>query len=107
MPTRRRNHVRKEHEPVRLPIWQELLVGVEMAYLRISPVYWGFGIPKGDGAGVVVVPCFLASDLYLTEFRSWLDRIGYKSYASGIVVNADCPNLLIQDRLRMTVEKAY
>jgi triacylglycerol lipase len=89
------------------PIWQELMIGVEMAYLRISPVYWGFGVPRGDGSPVVVVPGFLLNDLYLAEFRAWLRRIGYKPVSSGIGVNADCPNLLIKHRLRAIIEKAY
>src|SRR5579862_4791971 len=97
----------KPYETAPLPIWQELMIGVEMAYLRISPVYWGLGIPRGDGEPVVVVPGFLGTDFYLTEFRAWLRRIGYKTYDSGIGINADCPNLLIQYRLRASVEKAY
>ena len=96
-----------EYEAVPLPIWQELLVGVEMAYLRVSPVYWGFGIPRGDGAPVVVVPGFLCTDLYLTEFRTWLRRIGYTPFDSRIGINADCPNLLIRNRLRDTIQSAY
>jgi len=99
--------VRKASEAKPLPIWQELLVGVEMAALRLSPAYWGISIPRGDGAPVVVVPGFLTTGFYLTEFRSWLRRIGYDPYDSNIGVNADCPNLLIQHRLRSTVEKAY
>jgi hypothetical protein len=102
-----RGGVRKAHQAVQLPIWQELLVGVEMAYLRVSPVYWGLGVPKGDGAGVVVVPAFLGTDLYLAEFRAWLRRIGYQSYNSQIGWNADCPNLLIKHRLTATVTGAY
>ena len=47
------------------------------------------------------------TDLYLTEFRSWINRIGYKAYFSGIGMNAECPNLLIQQRLTQTIEKAY
>jgi pimeloyl-ACP methyl ester carboxylesterase len=103
------NHVavRRAHEAKPLPIWQELLVGVEMAYLRVSPVYWGFGIPRGDGSPVVVVPGFLANDFYLTEFRTWLRRIGYQPYDSNIGVNAECPNLLIKHRLKASIEKAY
>ena len=92
---------------VRLPIWNELLIGVEMAYLRISPVYWGWGIPKGDGAAVVVVPAFLGTDLYLAEFRAWLRRIGYEPYESSIGWNAECPNLLISTHLQPAIEKAY
>ena len=102
-----RTSVRKEYEAVSLPIWMELLAGVEMLYLRVSPVYWGYGIPQGDGSAVVVVPGFLLTDLYLTEFRSWLRRIGYRPYGSGIGVNAECPNLLIKQHLAETVERAY
>ena len=95
----RHNGASPKYEAVELPIWQEFLVGVEMLYLRISPVYWGFGIPRGNGSAVVVIPGFLGTDLYLTEFRAWLRRIGYKSYYSGIGLNAECPNLLIRHRL--------
>jgi triacylglycerol lipase len=101
------HEVRTPDHAVSLPIWHEMLVGIEMVYLRLSPVYWGFGIPRGDGSAVVVVPAFLLTDLYLAEFRSWIDRIGYRAYVSGIGMNAECPNLLIQHRLTATIEKAY
>ena len=101
------SEVRTADQAVPLPIWQEMLVGIEMVYLRLSPVYWGFGIPPGDGSAVVVIPAFLMTDLYLTEFRSWINRIGYKAYYSGIGMNAECPNLLIQHKLTQTIEKAY
>jgi pimeloyl-ACP methyl ester carboxylesterase len=84
-----------------------MLVGIEMVYLRLSPVYWGFGIPAGDGSAVVVIPGFLMTDWYLTEFRSWINRIGYAAYFSGIGLNAECPNLLLQNKLGETIEKAY
>jgi len=96
-----------EHESVALPIWQELLVGVEMAFLRISPVFWGYGVPHGDGSGVVVVPGFLGTDLYLNQLRSWLRRIGYKPYDSGIPMNAECPNLLMRLHLNDVIREAY
>jgi pimeloyl-ACP methyl ester carboxylesterase len=99
--------IRKADSAVPLPIWQEMLVGIEMVYLRLSPVYWGFGIPPGDGSAVVVIPGFLLTDLYLTEFRSWINRIGYKAYFSGIGLNAECPNLLIKHKLDATIQKAY
>jgi triacylglycerol lipase len=101
------SEVRNPNVAVPLPILHELLVGVEMVYLRLSPVYWGFGIPPGDGSAVVVIPGFLLTDFYLTEFRSWINRIGYKAYFSEIGRNAECPNLLIQHRLTATIEKAY
>ncbi len=92
---------------VPLPLWHELLVGIEMMYLRLSPVYWGSGIPKGDGSAVVVIPAFLGTDLYLAEFRAWLHRIGYKPYTSRMGLNAECPNLLIRMYLAETIDKAF
>lgn len=69
-------------------------------------MYYGLGVPRGDGSAVVIIPGFLGTDLYLTEFHAWLSRIGYRPYFSGIGVNAECPNLLIQRRLNQTIDKA-
>jgi pimeloyl-ACP methyl ester carboxylesterase len=88
------------------PIWQEALFGVELLLLHASPVYYGIGIPKGDGSAVILVPGFLGSDLYLVELFAWLRRIGYRPYYSGIGLNADCPNLLIRYGLRQTIQQA-
>ena len=38
---------------------------------------------------------------------AWLSRIGYRSYYSGISINAECPNLLIRQHLSAAIEKAY
>ena len=84
-----------------------MLVGIEMVYLRLSPVYWGFGVPRGDGSAVIVIPGFMMTDFYLAEFRAWINRLGYKAYFSGIGLNAECPNLLIQHKLQETIQKAY
>lgn len=90
-----------------LQLWQEALFGIEILLLHAAPVYYGFGVPRGDNSGVVIIPGFLASDVYLVEMYAWLKRIGYQPYFSGIGLNADCPNLLIRSRLNETVEKAY
>jgi triacylglycerol lipase len=95
----------KEMRSSALPIWFESLVGVDWTLLHLSPVYYGFGVPKGDGAAVVVVPGFLGSDLYLYELYLWLARVGYKPYFSNIGWNADCLNLLT-DKLTATIERA-
>ncbi len=95
-----------DREAVALPIWSEAQIGFEWFSLRMSPVYWGIGVPKGDGSPVVVVPGFMGSDLYLREMHGWLKRIGYKAYYSGIGVNADCPDLLMK-KLQETVERAW
>ena len=104
---KRRRRLRRELEPVPLPIWHELLVGVEFVYLRLSPVFWGYGVPQGDGAAVVLVPGFLGTDFYLKHFHEWLARIGYEPFHSGIRLNAECPNLLIRRCLAETIETAY
>lgn len=87
-------------------LWTEALFGAEVLLLHATPVYYGLGVPHGDDSGVVLIPGFLGTDTYLNELRCWLERIGYRPYFSGIGVNADCPNLLIQNRLRETVDRA-
>lgn len=96
----------KEIRSHALPIWFESLVGVDWTLLHISPVYYGFGIPQGDGSATIVVPGFLGSDFYLYELHLWLNRIGYKSYLSNIGWNADCLNTLA-DKLIKTIKKAH
>jgi triacylglycerol lipase len=89
-----------------LPILFESLVGVDWTLLHLAPVYYGFGVPKGDGSAVVVVPGFLGSDIYLYELYLWLSRIGYKPYLSNIGWNADCLNTL-SEKLIETINKAH
>jgi len=88
-------------------MWQEALVGVEMLLLHATPVYYGLDVPRGDGSGVVLIPGFLANDIYLMEMYAWLKRIGYRPFYSGIGINADCPNLLIGRRLNETIDEAH
>jgi pimeloyl-ACP methyl ester carboxylesterase len=89
-----------------LPIWREMFAGLDWLALRASPVYRGEGVPQGDGAPVVVVPGFLASDLSLVELHRWLGRVGYRPYYSGIGRNVDCPRVMVE-RLIHTIEKAH
>jgi len=89
------------------PIWREVLFTAELLLLHCSPVYWGLGVPQGDGSAVVLIPGFLKSDGYLTQLYSWLTRVGYRPYFSGIGHNAECPNLLIESAVRESVARAY
>lgn len=91
---------------VSLPLWREAFFGLEWLSLRLSPVYYGFGIPRGDGAPVIVVPGFLGSDSYLSEMHNWLKRINYRPYYSGIGRNAECPEMLTE-RLVATIDTAW
>ena len=94
------------HLEANTSIWTEALFGAEVLLLHATPVYYGFGVPRGDGSAVVVIPGFLGTDLYLNELHGWLSRIGYRPYFSGIGINADCPNLLIKRHLSDTIERA-
>jgi len=94
-----------DQRPASVPIWRERLAGFDWLALRTSAVFYGCGVPRGDGAGVVLVPGFLGTDWYLLELHGWLARIGYRPYLSRIGRNAECLDLL-SDRLLETVETA-
>ena len=99
-------HLRGDQAEAEISIWKEALFGAEFLLLHASPVYYGLGIPHGDGSAVILIPGFLGTDLYLSQMHTWLERIGYRPYLSGIGLNAECPNLLIKYRLQETIEKA-
>ncbi|MBF6600802.1 MAG: alpha/beta fold hydrolase [Dehalococcoidia bacterium] len=94
------------YEPTGSPIWLEALFPLDWIALHASPVYYGFGVPRGHGEPVVLVPGFLGTDRYLIEMHEWLKRIGYTPYYSGIGRNVDCPELLTQ-RLLRTIRRAH
>ena len=95
----------QENAEADITIWKEALFAADLLLLHSSPVYYGLGIPRGDGSAIVLVPGFLGTDAYLTQLHSWLGRIGYRPYFSGIGLNAECPNLLIQQRLNDNIEE--
>ena len=96
----------QEYEEADLPILGEVLCAAELVLLHAAPLYYGLGIPHGDGSAVVLIPAFLCPDAYLTPLHQWLARIGYKPFFSGIGFNTQCPNLLIGRQLNDTIEKA-
>ena len=102
----RRFDFREDHAVADISIWKEALFAADIFLLHASPVYYGLGVPRGDGSAVVLVPGFLGTDAYLTQLHTWLGRIGYRPYFSGIGINAECPNILIQRRLSACIEKA-
>ena len=89
-----------------LTLWKEALFAADLLLLHSSPVYYGLGVPHGDGSPVVLVPGFLGTDAYLRHLHAWLGRIGYRPFFSGIGLNAECPNLLIQRRLNESIDRA-
>ena len=80
-------------QPALTPIQNELSFPWEWAALRLSPVYYGCGIPRGNGEPVVVVPGFMGTDLSMIELHWWLARIGYRPYFSGLGLNVNCPDV--------------
>jgi pimeloyl-ACP methyl ester carboxylesterase len=68
-------------------------------------VFYGCGVPRGDGSAAVLVPGFLGTDWYLLELYGWLARLGYRPYLSRIGRNAECLDVLSR-RLLDTVETA-
>lgn len=87
------------------PLWVESLWAIDWLALRLSPVYWGQGVPRGDGGAVITVPGLMCPDVFMLELHNWLRRIGYTPYLSGFVINADCPGRLAK-RLDATVRQA-
>lgn len=88
------------------PIWRETLAGMDWLALRSSPVYYGLGISRGDGASAaILIPGFMGTDVYLTELYLWLWRVGYKPYWSGVRWNAHCLEKLGREVIK-SVERA-
>ncbi len=72
----------------------EALAAVELGALLASPMYYGAGVPRGDGRLALVVPALFANDWYLYPLRSWLQRAGFRPVRSTLPVNAGCPERL-------------
>ncbi|MGE0826157.1 MAG: esterase/lipase family protein [Candidatus Binatia bacterium] len=64
----------------------------QLTLLLGDPVYRGTNVIKGKGQAVLLIPGFLAGDWSLLQMSGWLNRIGYRTYFSGIDWNVDCPN---------------
>jgi len=79
-------------QPVKL--WDPFALRELTALLR-DPVFRGRGVPRGDGRPVMLIPGFLSGDWSLRMMHSWLGRIGYKSYLSGIYFNVQHSERLI------------
>jgi len=88
------------------PILYEPFLLLEFASLRLSPVYYGLGVPAGDGTAVIIIPGLMGMDLVLFELYGWLARLGYRAYFSGMGMAVDCPNELAQ-KLTATIKRAY
>jgi len=69
------------------PMWLEGRLATEYVNLIRDPVYYGRGVPRGDGRPVLLIPGFLAGDQTLLTMQAWLRRMDYKPELSGIRFN--------------------
>ena len=74
--------------------WQP---AAELGMLLSDPVYWGWGVPRGDGRPVFVLPGLFGGDRYLEPLRGWLRRIGYTPVRSGLERNPGWSEELVQE----------
>ena len=96
----------RDYQAAEVSILGEVLFALDLVLLHAAPLYYGVGIPHGDGAAVILIPAFLCPDFYLAPLHQWLSRIGYTPLFSGIGFNTECPNLLITRQLNDTIEQA-
>ena len=94
-------------------VCREPLALQEFALLMADPVFYGVGVPRGDGRPALVLPGLFANDFYLQPMHSWLGRIGYRPVPSTFWLNAGCPERLtrqaqeaLERRLSRTEEPA-
>ena len=84
----------------------EWRAAAELAAILAEPIYYGAGVPRGDGRAVLVLPGLFGNDLYLQPLHTWLRRIGYRPLRSALAINAGCPERLsrrVEDELERQV----
>jgi triacylglycerol lipase len=62
-----------------------------------DPVYWGWGVPRGDRHSVVLLPGLFAGDRSLEPLRRWLWRVGYRPVRSGLDRNSGWSEELVDE----------
>ena len=75
-------------------VWEP---AAELGSLLSDPIYWGWGVPRGDGRPVLVLPGLLGGDRYLGPLRDWLRRIGYRPVPSGLDRNPGWSEQLVSE----------
>jgi hypothetical protein len=81
-----------------------VLPAAELGLLLIDPIYWGFGVPRGDGHPVLVLPGLYAGDDYLRFLRLWLWRAGYTPMRSGLSRNPGWSRDLVNKISRLVAD---
>ncbi len=78
------------------PLWRESRVPLEAAALHADGVLSGDGLPRGEGAPVMLIPGFLAGDVSLGIMATWLRTLGYEVCTAGIRANVDCSTRAVE-----------
>ncbi len=99
------------HDVAESVVWRgahfrELRWQAELARLLADPVWRGAGLPRGDGAPVLLVPGFLAGDQSLSVLARWLRRLGYAPRRAGISFNVRCADIAV-DRLDQVLRQVH
>ena len=88
MATTRRSILNDPRARFAIAVLTEVITpGFEFAMLLADPVFWGVGVPRGDGHPVMLIPGLFANDRYLTPLADWLHRMGYRMIWSGLPVD--------------------
>jgi triacylglycerol lipase len=93
---------------LRLPLWGEGRLGLEMASLLRDPVFHGEGVPDARGQPVLLIPGFLTGDSSLALMTRWLRATGHHTRRAGIRLNVGCSGAAIEpleERLEELVEQ--
>lgn len=78
------------------PMWLEGRLAAEYVNLVQDPVFYGRGVPTGDGRPVLLIPGFMAGDQSLTTMKGWLRRLDYLPEVSGIRFNVRYSELTLE-----------
>ena len=68
----------------------------ELARLLVDPVYHGRGVPRGDGAPVILIPGFLAGDVSVAVMHGWLRATGHDPHYAGMLANVACSDRALE-----------
>ncbi|MBV8356784.1 MAG: hypothetical protein JO189_02455 [Deltaproteobacteria bacterium] len=79
---------------------------VEFGMLVADPIFWGWGVQRGDGHSVLVLPGLGGGDSYLQPLRTWIRRVGYQPLDSGLDVNPGWSEELV-DELADLVQREF
>jgi triacylglycerol lipase len=89
---------------LRIPFWRESLVPFEHAALQRDPIFQGVGVPRGDGAPVLLIAGFMAGDPSLALMARWLRDLGHRPCRAGLRSNVDCTTRAVE-RLERSVRR--